>query len=362
MKKFAIGLILDHDKDTDIKDNAIIKILGFDILNLPDFTEEILLFKDMQNLDETLINDLGIDMFHKAKEAYLIIEYNELKNIILNYDETGIQKIIDVPITIGVCKDIQKIIDIPMNIGVCKDIDNNILFGIESYDLDKTHDKIITKSKYQKIRIYDEDTDICSDDLTYNFVSNHGGFIINNNIKNILYNTIKSKPVMTNITNGRYAESVIYLNTVIRDLYDINVTDEFIIMNNSCILRTKFDLNRYDTLIIPETCENFFVTYLYGLARYNKIYFPKNIKRIRFEISDCNKHTVKNTTLCFKKETLKGVCINELFNNNIAKYYRDYVNKLKDADKEIPDDFNEFVYLKDAIKLLKHLPIKIEFV
>lgn len=31
MKKFAIGLILDHDKDINIKDNAIIKILGFDI-------------------------------------------------------------------------------------------------------------------------------------------------------------------------------------------------------------------------------------------------------------------------------------------------------------------------------------------
>lgn len=346
MKKFAIGLILDHDKDNDIEYNAIIKILGFDILNLPAFTEEILLFNDMQNLNENELNELGLDMFYKAKTAHLVIKENELKNIILNYDDA----------------DIQKIIDIPLNIGVCKDIDKNILFGIESYDLDKTHDKIITKSKYQKIRIYDEDTDICSDDLTYNFVSNHGGFIINNNIKNIIYNTIKSKTVMTNIINGRYAESVIYLKTVIRDLYNINVTDEFIIMNNNCILRTKFDLNRYDTLIIPETCENFFVTYLYDLARYNKIYFPKNIKRIRFEISDFNKNIMKNTTLCFKKETLKGVCINQLFNSNIAKYYRDYANKLKDADKEIPDDFNEFVYLEDAIKLLKPLPIKIEFV
>lgn len=347
MKKFAIGLILDHDKDINIKDNITIKILGFDILNLPDFTEEILLFNDMQNRDENELNGLGLDMFYKAKAAHLVIEQNELKHIILTYDNADIHP---------------DIINIPMNIGVCKDIDNNILFGIESYDLDKTHDKIITKSKYQKIRIYDEDTDICSDDLTYNFVSNHGGFIINNNIKNIIYNTIKSKTVMTNIINGRYAESVIYLNTVIRDLYNINITDEFIIMNNNCILRTKFDLNRYDRLIIPETCENFFVTYLYDLARYNKIYFPENIKRIRFEISDCNKNIMKNTTLCFKKETLKGVCINELLNNNIAKYYRDYVNKLKDADKEIPDDFNEFVYLEDTIKLLKPLPIKIEFV
>lgn len=362
MKQFAIGLILDHDKNTDIKDNAIIKILGFDILNLPDFTEEILLFKDMQNLDEALINELGLDIFYKAKDAYLVIEYSELQNIILNYDESGIEKIINIPITIGVCKDIQKIIDIPINIGVCKDIDKNILFGIESYNIDKSHDKIITKSKYQKISIYDEDTEICDDDLKYNFVVNHGGFIINNNIKNILYNNIKSKTVMTNIINGRCAESVIYLKTVIRDLYNINVTDEFIIMNNNCILRTKLNLNRYDTLIIPETCENFFVTYLYDLARYNKIYFPENIKRIRFEISDFNKNTVKNTTLCFKKETLKGVCINQLFNSNIAKYYRDYVNKLQYTDKEIPDDFNEFVYLEDAIKLLKPLPIKIEFV
>lgn len=347
MKQFAIGLILDHDKDINIKDNAIIKILGFDILNMPEFTEETLLFKDMQNLDVISLNNLGLDIFYKVKAAHLVIEHRELKHIILTYDNADIHP---------------DIINIPINIGVCKDIDNNILFGIESYNLDKTHDKIITESKYQKIRIYDEDTDICSDDLTYNFVSNHGGFIINNNIKNIIYNTIKSKTVMTNIINGRYAESVIYLKTVIRDLYNINVTDEFIIMNNNCILRTKFDLNRYDTLIIPETCENFFVTYLYDLARYNKIYFPKNIKHIRFEISDFNKNIMKNTTLCFKKETLKGVCINQLFNSNIAKYYRDYANKLKDADKEIPDDFNEFVYLEDAIKLLKPLPIKIEFV
>lgn len=347
MKQFAIGLILDHDKDDDIKDNSTIKILGFNILNLPDFTEETLLFKDMQNLDVISLNNLGLDIFYKVKAAHLVIEHHELKHIILTYNNADIHP---------------DIINIPINIGVCKDIDNNILFGIESYDLDKTHDKIITNSPYQRIRIYDEDTEICSDDLTYNFVSNHGGFIINNNIKNIIYNTIKSKTVMTNIINGRYAESVIYLKTVIRDLYNINVTDEFIIMNNNCILRTKFDLNRYDTLIIPETCENFFVTYLYDLARYNKIYFPKNIKRIRFEISNCNTHTVKNTTLCFKKETLKGVCINQLFNSNIAKYYRDYANKLKDADKEIPDDFNEFVYLEDAIKLLKPLPIKIKFV
>lgn len=176
MKKFAIGLILDQDKDDDIKDNAIIKILGFDILNMPEFTEETLLFKDIQNLDEALINNLGLDMFYKAKAAHLVIEHRELKHIILTYDNADIRP---------------DIINIPINIGVCKDIDNNILFGIESYDLDKTHDKIITKSKYQKIRIYDEDTDICSDDLTYNFVSNHGGFIINNNIKNIIYNTIK---------------------------------------------------------------------------------------------------------------------------------------------------------------------------
>lgn len=175
MKKFAIGLILDQDKDDDINDNSTIKILGFNILNLPKFTEEILLFKDMQNLDENELNNLGLDMFYKAKAAHLVIEHRELKHIILTYDNADIHP---------------DIINIPINIGVCKDIDNNILFGIESYDLDKTHDKIITESKYQKIRIYDEDTDICSDDLTYNFVSNHGGFIINNNIKNIIYNTI----------------------------------------------------------------------------------------------------------------------------------------------------------------------------
>ena len=210
MKQFAIGLILDHDKNTDIKDNAIIKILGFDILNLPDFTEEILLFKDMQNLDEALINELGLDMFYKIKTAHLVIKENELKNIILNYDDV----------------DIQKIIDIPLNIGVCKDIDNNILFGIESYNIDKTYDKIITNSQYQRIRIYDEDTEICDDDLKYDFVVNYGGFIINNNIKNILYNNIKSKTVMTNIINGRCAESVIHLNTVIRDLYNINITND----------------------------------------------------------------------------------------------------------------------------------------
>ena len=135
MKQFAIGLILDQDKDDDINDNSTIKILGFNILNLPDFTEEILLFNDMQNRDENELNGLGLDMFYKAKAAHLVIEHRELKHSILTYDNADIHP---------------DIINIPINIGVCKDIDNNILFGIESYDLDKTHDKIITKSKYQK--------------------------------------------------------------------------------------------------------------------------------------------------------------------------------------------------------------------
>lgn len=259
------------------------------------------------------------------------------------------------------------ITNIPINIGMCQDIDKNILFGIESYSTSKTPDNNIirhklTKSQYQRIIIYDEDEEICNTDLIYNFIPNYGGFIINNTINRILYNTIKSKTVMKNITKDTCAESVIYLNTVIKNLYNISVNDKFIIMGKNYILKTQLDNAYYDTLIIPDECENFIVTYINDLSRYNNVYFPKNIKRIRCQINDFNKNYFENKTFYFKKGTLKGVCINELFHNNISEYYRNYVNKLKYANKEIPDDFNEFIYLEDAIKSIKPLPVKVEFI
>lgn len=64
--KFAIGLILDQSNDDKIK-----KIIGFNILNLPEFKEEILLFDDMQKLDKASLEKLGLDMFYNAKEAYI---------------------------------------------------------------------------------------------------------------------------------------------------------------------------------------------------------------------------------------------------------------------------------------------------
>ena len=74
-----------------------------------------------------------------------------------------------------------------------------------------------------RIIIHDEDEEICNTDLIYNFIPNYGGFIINNTINRMLYNTIKSKTVMKNITKDTCAESVIYLNTVIKNLYNISI-------------------------------------------------------------------------------------------------------------------------------------------
>ena len=136
----------------------------------------------------------------------------------------------------------------------------------------------------------------------------------------------------------------------------IKMTDDFITVDNAVVLRR--DSPNKDELIIPE-CDTF-IAFGTTLSYYKKVYFPKNIKSIITRVDYEDRDIYKDTVLYFDKETLKSRCINLMLYDNIKTYYSKYAYDQSYID--IPDKFQNAVFLKDAIDALCDTHVKIEFI
>ena len=155
-KKIIIGFILSNkafpdllnniqkfnpDEAAKIKNELLCaftprKIIGFNILNLPDFTQEQVEYDTIKNLSETELNDIGITMFYNIKEAYIMP--TQPSSYINDKHRTH-----DVNLHLVLCNKTNtfKLSKIPENIGIYQDKDKNpVWFSTYTDKIFSSHD------------------------------------------------------------------------------------------------------------------------------------------------------------------------------------------------------------------------------
>ena len=338
------------------------KIIGFNILNLPDFTQEQVEYDSIKNLSETELNDIGITMFYNIKEAYIMP--TQPSSYINDKHRTH-----DINLHLVLCNKTNtfKLSKIPKNIGVYQDKDKNPIW-FSTYT-----DKIFSSHNIRNPEDYKNKTQIVTitnliSHLEINILPNIGAYIsVPHNHPQVLWSNIDSKPY--NIYDKKYGKphynefhsvikTYIKLPFKVRPIMDnlIKITDDFIIINNNILLR--LDSKNKDELIIPK-CDTF-IAFGTTLSYYKKVYFPKNIKSIITRVNYEDRDEYKNTVLYFDKETLKSRCINYMLYDNIKDYYSKYV--YDQSYVNISDNFQNAIFLKDAIKALGNTYVEIKFI
>lgn len=357
----------DEDDDIDIESQSLCKflprkIIGFNTISFPDFTQESIDYKDIKNLSETELKDLGIDMFYNIKEAYTMpTKYtshindkymeHDMNLYLVLYDKTNTFKLSEVPANIGSYQDTNK---------------NPIWFSLYTDEMLYSHDirnpnNYENKTQIIKITSY-------APNLEINIIPNIGAYIVtSNNNPIVLWSNID--PKIYDIYDKRYGKPMyeefhsdikipiklpFRLRPIMTDI--IKMTDDFITVDDTVVLR--LDSPNKDELIIPE-CDTF-IAFGTTLRYYKKVYFPKNIKSIITKVNYEDRDKYKDTVLYFDKETLKSRCINLMLYDNIKDYYSKYAYDQSYID--IPDKFQNAVFLKDAVDALGDTHVKIEFI
>lgn len=379
--KIVTGLILSNKTNKTIKNdlynNNIIEnindistkypprqILGFKILNLPEFTEETLDYNKINQTDIQILKDLNLYQFYNMPQAFMVqvkidYEYNDnyCNPIIVLYDNKN-QMSITLPNLSFVLMENES----HELLYTASYFDNNqrpLYCGLDKISKTKPKQPVIALSLQEhlcKNKLYPSYKDYYS----YWFMPGVGPFITSNRIQVVLWsktNTDKYfKNNMFELNSKDIIDVLIRLDFNIDKYFkDIIIkTPEYIGINDNIIIKDDRTNKSFNTkLIIPDGYKNVITEQFYN---YNDIYFPETVQNIYNELRPSWIDLLNNTRFYFKKNTLKLKNIEYMIKPFIKMYYKQYNKQC--LKSYIPDKFDDAVYLKDALDALAQFNIK----
>ena len=379
--KIVTGLILNNKTNkiikNDLYNNNIIanindistkypprQILGFKILNLPDFTEEILDYDKINQTDIQILKDLNLYQFYNMPQAFMVqvkIDYeyddNYCNPIIVLYDNKN-----------------QISITLPNLSFVLMENESNQLLYTASYFYNNQRplycglDKISKTKPKQPVIALSLQEHLCKNKLypsykdyySYWFMPGVGPFITSNRIQVVLWSKTNTDKYFKNNTFELNSKDII--DVLIRLDFNIDKcfkdiiikTPEYIGINDNIIIKDDRTNKNFNTkLIIPDNYKNVITEQFYN---YHDIYFPETVQNIYNELSPSWIDLLSNTRFYFKKNTLKLKNIEYMIKPFIKMYYKQYNKQC--LKSYIPDKFADAIYLKDALDALAQFNIK----